>query len=552
MSSRPRTAKSSSSKSGKKSKKHSPVSDPVLAADKSLDPDLSLIAVIDIGTSSIRLEIAEYTESGELRRIENLQQAVSLGAEAFTQGKFSTPTIETAVAVLKNFRRVLDEYQLTDARKIRCVATSAVREAGNSQAFVDRVWIATSFEVEVIDLAEETRLTYMAVLPVLQQAPWKVKSETIVMEVGGGSTELLLLKGDEVVFSHSYSLGSLRLRERLATHQLTPSSMRQLMESHIQRSIEQIRMQMPLELGSPTLVALGGEARFAAAQLEPDWGLGDSARLSIKAFSKLVSDVSALSPEELVPRYKITFQEAETLVPALLAILMLARDCGCKYIMVTSATMRDGLLAEMVQGADWSSGFAEQIIHSAVMLGRKYEFGEQHARHVASLAGDIFDSLIDEHRLDKRARLLLMLAAILHEIGQFISFSSHHKHSMYLIRYSEIFGLSQRDHVIVSQVARYHRRAAPRLSHEDYSSLDKESRILVSKLAAILRVADSLETAHLQRIRNIECRKEDTRFVISCTGVEDLSLEQMSLATKGKYFESVYGLKVELRPRRRN
>jgi exopolyphosphatase/guanosine-5'-triphosphate,3'-diphosphate pyrophosphatase len=139
------------------------------------------------------------------------------------------------------------------------------------------------------------------------------------------------------------------------------------------------------------------------------------------------------------------------------------------------------------------------------------------------------------------------VAGILHEIGLFVSTASHHKHSMYLINNSELFGLSKRDLLLVALVARYHRRAAPKPTHTGYAALDRDSRVAVSKMAAILRVADALDRSRSQRVRDISLRQENGQLVITIPHIEDLSLEQMALNLKGSVFEETFGLKVLVR-----
>ena len=161
---------------------------------------------------------------------------------------------------------------------------------------------------------------------------------------------------------------------------------------------------------------------------------------------------------------------------------------------------------------------------------------------MTALAGTLFSCLAEEHRLGPSHRLLLSVAGILHDIGIFVNPRSHHKHSMYLIQNSELFGLSRRDTFLVALIARYHRRATPKAVHQEYAALDRGDRLVVAKLAAILRVADALDRSHSRRIAGIECSREKDRFVISVPNVDDLTLEQVALQNKGDMFEEVYGM----------
>jgi exopolyphosphatase/guanosine-5'-triphosphate,3'-diphosphate pyrophosphatase len=260
--------------------------------------------------------------------------------------------------------------------------------------------------------------------------------------------------------------------------------------------------------------------------------------------------LSGMNEDEIVRRFGLTFQDAETIGPAVLSYLMLAKRLGCATLHVASTNLRDGLLNDLAMHATWTAEFRNQIIRSAISLGRKFAFDEKHARHVAMLSRKLFADLQAEHQLDQRMELLLYLAALLFEVGHYVNVRSNHKHAMYLIRNSELFGLSRRDLLLVALVARYHRRSSPQPDHEGYATLDRNDRVAVSKLAAILRIAIALDETRAQRVSKVKCVRDGDRFVIHTTGVEELSLEQLTLRQIGNLFEEVFGMSVLLRTSR--
>jgi len=506
------------------------------------------IAVIDIGSTSIRMTIAQPDAGGRVRPLEFLQQAVSLGKDTFTEGHIEKAGIEESVKVLKTFRHALDEHQITHPSQIRAVATTAVREALNRDTFVDRVFMATGIHVDVLDEADVTRLTYLSIQPFIDADASLSKSKVLVTEVGGGSTEMLVLHRGNVVLSHIYHLGALRMSQTLETFRAAVAHQRDLMENTIQRTIEQIQQGVP-KGGLINMIALGGDTRFAADVLMPGRDPEEPVRLSLNKLSKLTDELLALSVDDIAKTYHLPFSEAETVGPALLVYLRLARAFRLRSILVSHITMRHGLLMDMAGGGAWTEDFKQKIVWSAVEVGRKFHFDEAHALHVTELAKALFHALQGEHRLTPRHELLLTVTGILHDIGLFISSSNHHKHSMYLIQNSELFGLSANDVFLISQIARYHRRAPPKPTHIEYMSLPREDRLAVSQMAAILRVADALDLSHSQRVRSISGHREEDRFVIGVPDIEDLSLEQMALKQKGPMFDDVYGMSVMLRQR---
>jgi exopolyphosphatase / guanosine-5'-triphosphate,3'-diphosphate pyrophosphatase len=317
------------------------------------------------------------------------------------------------------------------------------------------------------------------------------------------------------------------------------------MESEIHRSIDQILHAIP---PSPVrnMIALGSDVRFAASHLLPEWNPAVPGRLPLASLEKFSNEVIGMSVNECVKKFHLSYPDAETLSPALLFYTMLGRRLSLKSILATDVSMRHGILIEMTKTEPSGEDFRRQIIRSAWETAKKYKTDEPHARHVAMLCAALFESLKEEHQLAPWYGQLLAVSAVLHDIGMFVSNRSHHKHSMYLIQNSELFGLSRKDTLLVALTARYHRRASPKAVHTEYASLDREGRLAVAKMAAILRVADSLDRSHSQRVSSIECRREKDSLVIAIPNVEDLTLEQLAIQNKCDMFEEVYGMSVVL------
>ncbi len=508
--------------------------------------EVKAVAVIDIGTSSIRMAVAEIDANEDVHILDSFSQAVSLGKDTFSKGVIRKGTIEACVDVLKSYRRILNEYQINNTKNIRVIATSAVREASNRLAFIDRIFSATGFDVEPLDEAETNRITYLGVSKQLSEDPALASVNTVITEIGGGSTELLAVQNGNVTFAHSYRLGSLRLRTMFDAAQTPIETSRHLMENQINRVVEQISHHL-WEEGSSELIALGGDVRFALSQINPNAPSHGLSKLSVAELKDFTGRILRQSVDEIVLKYQLRFPEAETLAPALLAYVKLAERLQVKYILVSNVNLRDGLLKEMSSGGVWTAEFREQIVRSAIDLGHKFDFDIDHAQHVAKLSQILFHELQEEHQLEERYELILYIAALLHETGLFISVGGYHKHSMYIIQNSELFGLGKQAVKFISLIARYHRRASPKPSHTGYASLNREGRVTVSKLSAILRVAVALDESHSQRVKDISCHREKNRLVVLVKNVDDISLEQLALDRTSSLFEEIFGLQVLLR-----
>lgn len=510
------------------------------------EQDTRLVAVIELGTTSIRMEIAQLSPSSEATKLDFFQQPVSLGKDAFTNGTIANETIEDCVSALRSFRQILEEYRIMDGSCVTAIATSAVREASNRDAFLDRIYIATGITVEALDEAEVSRLNCLAVTPIIQNQSTLKKNNTIVVEVGGGSTEVLIFEHGQILSSHTYRLGSLRLRKMFEDFRTPISRIPAMMQSHIKRVVEQMLQETP-GVRISRMVILGGDARFAATKLKKEKRGGTSlTRVMSNRVSKLAKDILSLTPDQLVKKDHLAYPDAETLGPALLIYTMLARALDLRSMLVGTATLREGALADMSSDGSWTEEFKEQVIHSTIELGEKYSFDKNHALNVADFSTTIFDALQSEHNMAPRYRFILQVTALLHDIGSYVSNRSHHKHSMYLIQNSDIFGLGSKDILIISMVARYHRRALPKQTHASFNNLNREDRIIVSKLAAILRVADALDRRHIDKKHDIKVDIDQGIMTITIRNAGDLSLEKHGMPAKADLFEQVYGMKVEL------
>ncbi len=507
-------------------------------------------AVIDIGSTSVRMVIAQRTQEGKVQILESLHQAVSLGKDTFTIGRIEKESIEECVNAIKTFKTILDEYHIRNVQNVRTIATSAVREAVNRDAFLDRIFIATGFYVEMIDEADVNSFIYLSIQEHLLTRPALFRNNTFVMEVGGGSTQFLHLKKGFVAFANAFRFGSFRIHEMLEHSRAPDVHFRSIMENQIQNMLDQIFEKIIAE-GPVTLIVLGGDARFAAQRARPDWDKTGITEISVAALENLSEEILSCSADDLVRKHQLTYPDAESLGPALLTYVKFARRIRIKKVLITSNTVREGVLREMCVRDIWTEKFRNQIIHTAFELGKKFRFDPLHAENAVAISTKIFMAMKTEHQLDSHYELVLTVAAILHEIGHFISNTSHHKHSLYLIQHSEIFGFNARDILITALVARYHRRAHPSMNHEEYNRLDHEDRIIVSKLAAILRVADALARKHGRILTGIDARIEEKALVLTAENLEDMTLEQVALQDKAMLFEQIYGIPVYLRRRNR-
>ena len=504
------------------------------------------LAVVDMGASAIRLLVAEALPGQPVRVLEEASRGVLLGKDTFTHGRLGAATVEATLKALEGFRRIMDTYGVV---RYRAVATSAVREAQNRETFLDRVRLRTGIDVEVIDGSEENRLSYLAVRERLRDHEALTGGDALLVAVGGGSADISFLSKGEPTHSGTYALGSIRMRQNLASWHGSHEQRMRLLRRHIHNVVEDIRREMPLR-EARHFIAPGGDVRFAAAQiLGEEVAAAGVPALPKEPFLAFCDQVAADDVDQLVERYRLPLAEAETLVPALLACRELLLETQADQILAPDASLRAGLLLDMVRGEEGHGieDFSRQVLASAAALGERYRYDAPHAHNVAHLAARLFDELKAEHGLGSRDRLLLKVAALLHDIGIYVNLRGHHKHSQYLLSVSEIFGLSRDDMAVVSNVARYHRRAAPQRSHLPYMALDSDARVVVNKLAALLRVANALDADHLQKVKDVHVLPENGGWVLEVEGAGDLTMERLAALSRADQLTEVFGRRLTFR-----
>jgi exopolyphosphatase / guanosine-5'-triphosphate,3'-diphosphate pyrophosphatase len=271
-----------------------------------------------------------------------------------------------------------------------------------------------------------------------------------------------------------------------------------------------------------------------------------------EAFTAFCDEIVAFDLDQILERYRLSQSEAETLVPALLAYRELLLETVSEQVTVPDASLRLGLLIDLAREGDGQGieDLRRQVLASASAVGEKYRFDAPHARKVSEIAVRLFDQLRAEHGLSDRHRLQLEVAALLHDIGNYVNIRGHHKHTWYLLSASDIFGLSQDDMAVVANVARYHRRACPSKSHLPYMALDRDARIDVNKLSAILRVANALDADHLQKVKDVRLLAEEGDWVLEVEGAGDLTMERLASLARADYLVEVFGRKVTFRETR--
>jgi exopolyphosphatase / guanosine-5'-triphosphate,3'-diphosphate pyrophosphatase len=508
------------------------------------------VAVVDIGATFLRLTIAEKRADKGICVLERAEQSVALGRNVVKSRRIDNATIEQCVLILRSFGRLLLEFGIPP-ESVKAVASAAVQLAENSDAFLDRLSIASRISFRMLDPGQVGYYYHLAFRAIPdRKAVWE-KGGVAVMEIGGLTCGLLYRRDGDILFSQTYNVGSLRIRQQMEASGLTPLQLDDMVEGWTREMALHLRQNVGQD-DQARLLLMGRELRFAAAQLRAKPAPGSAAasavtKLSVAELGRLALHVKNSSVEELTRSWQISYPDAEILGPTLCMALSMAQTLSLKDVYVSHLSFSDGLLVEAVDDPAWTTTLMRHIVRIARETGEKYLYDARHAAQVTDNALALFDLLRAEHDCTERHRLLLEVAALLHDIGVFVNARGHHKHSLYLIRNTEFIGLSLEETNLIAVIARYHRKTMPQLSHPEYAGLTQESRLVVSKLAAILRVADALDRVHDQSLGRLRFELESDALVCIPDRQVGTSAEQVALGEKGDLFERIYGRRCYVR-----
>lgn len=499
-------------------------------------------AVIYVGAASLSMVIGSRVSGAAFKEVEHLDRPLPLARDIFRTGTVTRSTIEQAAAILKDYLQTTREYSIP-LESIRLYNTNILSEATNHEIFLNRLQVTTRLNARLIDDGDMTRLVYQIARRLLEKNPLLAKGNTFVSHIGPGNTRALYFKQGNLAAYSNYRLGIFRAREAVAGADVESPQHLMHLEEHIRSVVDHLAQDYS-GYKFDHHVAIGAELQSIAPLLtKPKQGACRVTEIDLERFTEKIAE---LSPDQLVRRLAVHYTGGEGIVPALQTNLALARRFGDEVIWVPEGDFQRELMQDLVIASPRTATFQEEVMQAAKEIGVRYKTDRKHADQVSNFAQQLFRELSHLHGLEPRYELVLRVAAVLHEVGMFVSPREHHKHSLYILMQTEIFGLSTSERELVALLARYHRRYNPEPNHPHFSDLTREERMIVFKLAALLRIADALDRSHAQRIKSIVLRAEGSRLTVITPGIEDTTIEQIAINSKCDIFREIYGYDVVL------
>ncbi|XSG83926.1 MAG: hypothetical protein ACPW60_09295 [Methylohalobius sp. ZOD2] len=477
-------------------------------------------AVIDIGSNAIRLRIGGLGHNGRLNLIESVRAPVRLGQDVFQNGELSDATIDRTLKAFSDFRVLIDQRAIPSAQ-VRAVATSAMREADNRQALIEKVQRETGIPIEVISGEEEARLVYQAIQYAL---PELAENNALLIDIGGGSVEFVVLEKGEVAALESFKMGTVRLLSQFSGRDSRDFAriLDEFFDANagkLRELIDGIDIQLSVGTGG-NIETLGQLGRALLGNDSPK-------RLSYANLKALGKRLDELDYDQRVEQLQLRPDRADVIIPACHTLRKSLKLVGKPDLSIPGIGLAEGTLLDLLRGRLTSA--THDALAWARAVARKYHCDMRYVEHIRRLALTLFDQLATVHGLPACDRLLLEMAALIHEIGIFVRPDGHHRHAYYLIGAMPMLGISAEEQKLLAAIVRAHRKKLPDSDSEALKSLDKGAQQRWLKLVALLRLAIALNKERQNAVQQIQCLCQDKQVEIACSGEGDFLLERWAV-----------------------
>ncbi len=499
---------------------------------------------IDIGSNSIRMQASDVSPGEPPKPLAEDREVTRLGESVFQQGVVSAAAMDQTARVL---RRMADGLRAQEVAAFRAVATSAIRDARNQEEFLLRSQLALGgVQPEIISGGEEARLIHLGV-----QSQWPAAEGRIIIDIGGGSAEIIESRGGEVVNALSKPLGAVRLTQMFFAEDPPRGRALQQFSEYVREKLAPLGRQIRYESSDRVIVTAATAAAVVRAVRRLSSADGAEAdRMSVRT-AEIRELYETLSSQNLRARRAVDGigpRRAEIIVAGAGVLALILETLGIESCLYSRAGVRDGVIADLAARAaflDRPSLGADQrqtVYRLAVRCG----VSPEHAERTAKLAGRLFSGLRPLHKLDSAYGPLLEAAGYLHDVGHFISDTRHHRHSLYIVANADMPGFKNSERFLVANLCRYHRKNMPKANQENFAQLGPEQQAALLRLIPLLRIADSLDRSHRQVVEAVEASIDSGQVTLVIRTSGDAALEQWAAEQHGEVFAEVFGLDLKI------
>ena len=483
-------------------------------------------AAIDVGSFSLEMSIYEIGSKIGIRCIDNIKHTIGLGKDTYNTGLIGYELVEEMCDVLTDFASIMKEYKVAG---YRAYATSAMREASNRVIILDQIKNRTGIDVEIISNSEQRLINYKAIAYQKEKFEQAVLEGTAIVDVGFGSVQITLYDKGNMLSTQNIELGVLRTQEMLSRLDKPLAKKIDILEELIDNELATYKKIYLKDRQIKHIIGIGEPMQyiFGSGSVPNNMNIDEYKERLSRLYGRNIADIK----EEL----ELDEEKSKVVLPCMVIFSRILELMNSDNIWFPGVVLTDGIAAEYADDQKiikLGHDFNKDIVAAAKSMSKRYRGNSTHMQNVVEYSLDIFDAMKKYHGMGKRERLLLQISAILHNCGKFINMRSPADSTYNIISSTEIIGLSHAERMMVATIAR--------------NNLDKfsyeESTMTIAKLTAILRLANSLDRSHKQKIDNYRFKMADDRLVITATTGEDMSLEFISFDMHKKFFEEIFGI----------
>lgn len=506
-------------------------------------------AAIDIGSFELSMKIFEFSGKNSMHEVEHLNKRIELGSDTYATGKISNEKMDELCHALKEFANVMKSYKV---ESYRAYGTSAIRETENFAIVQDMIEQRTGIRVGILSNSEQRFLDYKSVASRGESFRRIIEEKTAIVDIGGGSIQLSLFDNDTLVSTQNLRLGVLRLQE-LLNHMNAKSAKQEALI--IELASAQLSTYKKLYLKDREIkniiIVDDYISQWAVKKVRGDV---DKAVIDRQEFDRLMEQLRDGSKSGLALLMDIPEEKVPLLFISAVLTRCIADMMGASYIWAPGVTLCDGIAYEYAESKKMlkdEHDFEKDITACAISISKRYMGSRRRAETLEKITTTIFDSMKKIHGLGKRERLYLQIAAILHDCGKYISLMNIGETSYDIIMATEIIGLSHVEREIVANVVRFNHSPFVYYGQQGSASgMDKESYLIVAKLTAILRLANSLDRSHKQKFKGVKAVLHDNTLVLTVDTAEDISLERSAFDLCEEFFTEVFSIRPILKQKK--
>lgn len=507
---------------------------------------ISTFAAIDVGSNELSMKIFEISKKTGIRELDYIRYAIKLGSDTYNYGKISNPLVAELCNVMDKFNEKMNEYRVSE-----CVAyaTSAIREAKNSLFILEQIKLRSGIKVKVLSNSEQRFLCYKAIA--LKETSFNklIQKGTAIVDIGAGSIQISLFDKASLVLTQNIRLGALRVKEILSNLENECVNFYQLISEYINQDIQTFRSLYLDHHDIKNIIAIGENIPAITSYFNSATPIET---LNRQQFEELYASIRLKSVETISRELNISKEQATLFLPTAMIFHKIFAETNAELMWFPGTTLCDGIAAEYAWKKEKiipSHDFTADIIASARNIAERYLCNVAHISHVETIALTMFDNIKKVHGLGKRERLLLQIAIILHNCGEYINMTDEYNNSYHIIMSTEIIGLSHVEREIVANIVRYNSENFPSLDQIE-GTIDKETYTKIAKLTAIFRLANAMDISHKQKFANTRITVRDYTMNLTVSALEDITLEHGLFEKKALFFEEVFGIKPILKHKR--